>query len=86
METIAISDLKSNLPNIVKKVSNSLKRFVITISGKPKAVIISLEELESLEETAQVLSTTKALEKIKKGSQQAKKSQGTSIDDYAWKK
>jgi len=76
MDTIAISELRSNLPDIINKVSKSLGRVVVTVSGKPKVVVLSLDEVESLEETAEILSTTNAYEMIKKGEKQAKKSQG----------
>lgn len=76
MDTIAISDLRSNLPDIIDKVSESLSRVIVTVSGKPKAVVLSLEEIESLEETAEILSAPNAYEMIKKGEKQAKKGQG----------
>ena len=76
MDTIAISDLRSNLPDVINKISMDLSRIIVTVSGKPKAVVLSLEEIESLEETADILSVPKAYEMIKKGEKQAKKRQG----------
>lgn len=66
MDTIAVSYLRANLPSLIKQVSENLKRFIVTVSGKPKAVVISLDELESLEETAEILSTPGAYKSIKK--------------------
>lgn len=65
METIAISDLRANLPRLINRVSERLERLVITVSGKPKAVVISPEELESLEETAEIMATPGAYKSIK---------------------
>ena len=76
MDTIAISDLRTNLPSLINQVSEGLKRLIVTVSGKPKAVVMSVEEMESLEETAEILAIPEALEKIKKGVAQAKKRQG----------
>lgn len=84
MDTIAISDLRSNLPSLIKDTSEKLKRFVVTVSGKPKAVVMSLDELESLEETAEILSVPNALKKINLGSKQARKGKGVTIDKYSW--
>ena len=81
MDTIAISDLRANLPNLVSEVGEKLKRLIITVSGKPKAVLLSLDELESLEETAEVLSIPGALEKIKKGAIEAKKGKGILLSE-----
>ena len=82
MNTIAISDLRSHLPQIIKKVGQGLERFIVTVSGKPKAMIISLEELESLEETAEILATPGAYKKIMKGTKEAKKDKGISLDEF----
>lgn len=76
MNTIAISQFRNNLPKFIDEVSSYMKRFVISVSGKPKAVVMSLEELESLEETAEILSIPGAEESIKRGLKQIKKRQG----------
>ncbi len=70
---IAISDARAKLPDLVNKVSDNLDRFVITINGQPKAVLMSEEELESLEETAEILAIPGAKEAIDQGVEQAKK-------------
>lgn len=70
---VAISDARANLPDLVNKVSDNLDRFVITINGQPKAVLVSEEELESLEETAEILAIPGAKEAIDRGVEQAKK-------------
>ncbi len=70
---VAISDARANLPELVNKVSENLERFVITINGQPKAVLVSEEELESLEETAEILAIPGAKEAIRNGLKQVKK-------------
>lgn len=80
MDTVAISDLRANLPALINQTSEKLKRLVVTVAGKPKAVILSFDELESLEETAEIMAMPQAFEKIKKGVSQAKKGQGISLD------
>ena len=79
---INISDARAKLPSLVNKVEEGLSRFLITVNSKPKAVLLSVEELEALEETAEILSTPKAYESIKKGYSQAKKGQGISLSDF----
>lgn len=73
---IAISEARANLPELVNKVNQNLDRVVITINGQPKAVLVSEEELESLEETAEILAIPGAKTNIKKGLSEAKKGQG----------
>lgn len=81
MDVIAISDLRANLPSVINEVSQKLKRLIITVSGKPKAVVISLDELESLEETAEILAVPGAYKKIMKGAAEAKKGKGIPLSE-----
>ncbi len=76
---MAISDVRTNLPDLVNKVSNNLDRIIITVNGQPKAILVSSEELESLEETAEILAIPGAKESIKIGLKQAKKGLGTPL-------
>lgn len=73
---IPISDVRLNLANLVNKVNKNLERVVITINGQPMAILVSAEELESLEETAEILAIPGAKKSIKEGLKQAKKGQG----------
>lgn len=70
---MTITDARANLPRLVDKVEKTMERVIITVKGKPKAVILSPEELESLEETAEILAIPGAKESIKKGMEQIKK-------------
>ncbi len=78
---VAISDARANLPELVNKVNKNLQRIVITVNGQPKAVLLSEEELESLEETAEILAIPGALKSIKKGEGQIKKGQVVTLSD-----
>ena len=66
---ISISDARSILPDLVNKVSKNMDRVTLTVNGKPRAVVLSPEELESLEETAEIL----AIPNIKKDLQKSRK-------------
>ncbi|OGM08520.1 hypothetical protein A2Z67_02200 [Candidatus Woesebacteria bacterium RBG_13_36_22] len=76
---MSISDVRANLPDIVAKVGDTFGRVTITVNGQPKAIIVSAEELESLEETAEILAIPGAKNSIKQGLKEAKKSQGTPL-------
>lgn len=73
---IPISDVRANLADLVDKIYADLDRVVITVNGQPKAVLVSADELESLEETAEILAIPGAKLSIKIGLKQAKKGQG----------
>ena len=70
--------MRANLPSLVASVADNLERFVVTVSGEPRAVLVSSDELASLEETAEVMSTVD-LKALRKGISQAKKRQGVSL-------
>ncbi|OGH10639.1 MAG: hypothetical protein A2857_01800 [Candidatus Levybacteria bacterium RIFCSPHIGHO2_01_FULL_36_15] len=76
-----ITNARANLPSLVDKIEKEMGRVVITVNGKPKVVMISTEELESLEETAEILATPGALESIKRGSEQIKKGKFVKLSD-----
>ncbi len=73
---VAISDARAKLPDLVNKVNKGLDRVLITVNGQPKVAVVSLEELESLEETAEVLSISGAKSSIAKGLKDIKKRRG----------
>lgn len=76
---ISISDARANLPDLITRVSDTLGRVTITVNGQPKAILVSAEELESLEETAEILAIPGAKKSIKQGLKEAKKGKGTPV-------
>lgn len=64
-DTRSLADVKAHLSEIVDLVESQHQRVVITRRGRPAAVIVSPDDLESLEETLQILSTAGALEEIR---------------------
>ncbi|PIY69482.1 prevent-host-death protein [Candidatus Roizmanbacteria bacterium CG_4_10_14_0_8_um_filter_39_9] len=78
---LSISSVRANLPEIVAKVGDTLSRVTITVNGQPKAVLMSAEELESLEETAEVLVIPHIKEDIKKSKEQIKRGKFVALSD-----
>jgi antitoxin YefM len=78
---ISISEARANLPELVGKINDRLDRAVITVNGKPRAVMISVEELESIEETAKILAIPGALEGIREGKEQIKRGEFVKLSD-----
>lgn len=78
---VPISNARANLPHLVNKVSKNMDRVVITINGQPKATLVSTEELEALEETAEILAIPGAVKRIRKGEKQIKKGEVVRLED-----
>lgn len=61
---LSITDVRKNLFNIIKEVEKGRTRYIVTEKGRPKAVIMSAEEFESMRETLDVLIENPDLPKI----------------------
>lgn len=78
---MSISDVRANLPDLVTKVNDTLSRVTITVNGQPKAILVSAEELESLEETAEILAIPHVKKDIAKSREQIKKGEFIALSD-----
>lgn len=78
---MSISDVRQHLPDIVSKVDKYMERVTITVKGRPKATLISAEELESLEETAEVLAIPNIKKNLEKSRKQFKKGEFVYLSD-----
>jgi antitoxin YefM len=65
MTTLPLADVRDRLSPIVGSVERTHERVVITKNGRPAAVLISVEDLESLEETLEILSDPGVAQAIK---------------------
>jgi antitoxin YefM len=67
METVPLSDVRSKLSSVIERVETTHDRVTITRNGRPAAVLISPADLESLEETLDVLSDPSTMRKLREG-------------------
>ncbi len=65
MATEALRKVKDRLSEFVDRVQRHHERVVITRNGTPAAVLISVDDLEALEETLDVLSDRAALAQLR---------------------
>jgi prevent-host-death family protein len=63
---LPLAEIKKRLSEIVDGVEGRHDRVVLTRHGRPAAVIISPDDLESLEETLELLSNPRAMSDIRK--------------------
>jgi len=64
-EQMPLADVKNRLSEVVDTVEREHGRVVITKHGRPAAVVLSVEDLESLEETLDVLASEPLLSDIR---------------------
>jgi antitoxin YefM len=68
-ETLPLSFVKAHLSELVGRVEDQHDRVVLTRNGKPAAVMISHDDLESLEETLSILSDPALMAQIHESEQ-----------------
>ncbi|HUZ24914.1 MAG TPA: type II toxin-antitoxin system Phd/YefM family antitoxin [Streptosporangiaceae bacterium] len=64
-EQMPLADVKNRLSEVVDRLEREHGRVVITKHGHPAAVVISVEDLESLEETLDVMGSAELLGDIR---------------------
>jgi prevent-host-death family protein len=65
-EHMPLADVKNRLSEVVERLEREHGRVVITKHGRPAAVVISIEDLEGLEETLDILSKPGLMRRIKR--------------------
>jgi len=65
MDTFPLSHVKAHLSEITDRVEGQHDRIVVTRKGRPAAVLVSPEDLESLEETLAILSDPELMRQVR---------------------
>jgi antitoxin YefM len=63
-ETLSLANVKSKFSEMVDRVEHTHDRIVVTRNGRPAAVLISTDELASLEDTLELLSDPEAMREL----------------------
>jgi len=79
--TLPLAEVKKRLSEMVDRVEHHHERVVVTKRGRPAAVLLSPDDLESLEETLDLLSTPGALEEIQKSQHEIDTGKSVSADE-----
>lgn len=66
-KTIPLTEAKAKLSELVGQVADLQERVVLTRNGRAAAVLISPDDLESLEETLDILSDPELMARVRKG-------------------
>ena len=65
-KTLPISEVRQNLASLVDRAQKRFDEYVITVNGKPAAVLMSAAEYDSWRETEEILADPSALKEIRK--------------------
>jgi antitoxin YefM len=72
-EQVPFADVKNRFSEVVERIRREHGRVVITKHGHPAAVILSVDDLESLEETLEILSDPELLAAIREAEEDVRK-------------
>lgn len=64
MTTLTVTEAKAHLLELIRKADRTMQHFVISKNGKPKAILMSMDEYEGWLETLEIVSDKEALKDI----------------------
>lgn len=70
-ETMPISEAIAQLSELADRIENQHERIVVTHHGRPSIVLMSLDELESLEETLDILGDEELMSSLRESEEEA---------------
>jgi prevent-host-death family protein len=70
-ETLPLATVKARFSEIIDRVAHQQDRVIVTRNGKPAAVLVSTDDLESLEETLAVMSDRSLVAQIRESEKAA---------------
>lgn len=82
-ETLPFSEVKARLSELAGRVEHQHDRILVTRNGRPSFVMMSPDDLESLEETIDILGDDELMDSLRKSRLEAADGQLLPLDDPA---
>ena len=81
MKTLPLSEVRARLSQLVDEVESRHERVVITRKGRPAAVLVSHNDLESWQETLEITSDRALMTEVRRGIRQIERGRTKSYDE-----
>ena len=81
-DTIPFSEVKAHLSELADRVETQRDRILVTRNGRPSFVLMSPDELESIEETLDILSDAELVESLRESLQEAAEGKLLRLSDH----
>ena len=81
-DTLPFSEVKAHLSEIADRVESQHDRILVTRNGRPSFVLINPDELESLEETLDIMSDGELVESLRQSIQEAAEGKHLPLPDH----
>lgn len=82
-EVSSLAEAKAHLSELVARVGEQHERITVTVRGRPMAVLLAVDDLESLEETIAILSDPAALRALDEADAELVRGEGETQDSLA---
>ncbi len=83
MDTLPLAEVKAHLSELIARVNRQHDRVTVSVHGRPSAVLLALDDLESLEETIAILSDTEALRQLAESDAELARGEGETEESLA---
>lgn len=81
VNVISIRELRPKLASVLKAMHNKFDRYIITKRGHPEAVMMNIEDYESILETMEIQSDKPLMRRIKEAEKEIKQGKGRSLEE-----
>jgi antitoxin YefM len=78
-EQLPLADVKNRLSEVVEQVEREHARVTITKHGRPAAVVLSADDLQSLEETLAILSDPDTMDQVRESRTELKAAEAIAL-------
>lgn len=78
---VPVSEARRNLFRIMDKIQQPDTRFVLTVDGRPRAVVLSIDEWESMLSTLDIATDPAMVKAIERGEKDIKEGKYYSLDE-----
>lgn len=79
--TIPVTEARANFFDIIEKVDETGVRYVLTVNGVPKAVIMNAEEFESWQETLDIMSNPELVRGIEESEKEIREGKYSTFEE-----
>ena len=80
-DTLPLAEIKARLSEIVDRIESRHERITLTRKGRAAAVLISPDDLATLEDTLELLSDPQALSEITRAREEIARGEGITADE-----
>ena len=80
-EVLAFSEVKAHLSEIAERVEREHHRILVTRNGRPSFVLVSPEDLASLEETLEILRDPELVASLERSRAEAERGESVPLPD-----